>query len=388
VTWPTKPLGEIATIERVGVAPGSLPGDTPYLGLEHIERGGRILGRQTVAEAQLASTKFVFDKGHVLFGKLRPNLGKVARPDFSGVCSTDILPIRPGKMLDRAYLHHYLAQPSMVELAASRTSGANLPRLSPTVLAAFEVPLPPLTEQRRITAILDQADALRAKRRQVLAHLEDLTRSIFLAMFSPYRGQVRTVQEIAVAEMGSIRTGPFGSQLLHSEFVDEGIAVLGIDNVVANSFRWSQRRFISPEKYESLKRYTVIPDDVLITIMGTCGRCVVVPDDIPTAINTKHLCAISVDRTKVVPEFVRASFLWHPDTRRFLVRRAKGSIMAGLNMGIIKEMPLPVPPMDQQTAFVGRLRDARDQLSLSESSALQFEMLLQTLQSRAFAGSL
>lgn len=101
----------------------------------------------------------------MLYGKLRPYLSKIARPNFAGVCSTDILPIRPGPSLDRDFLHHYLRLPNMVELANSRAAGANLPRLSPGVLAGFAVPLPPLREQRRIAEVLDRADSLRAQRR-------------------------------------------------------------------------------------------------------------------------------------------------------------------------------------------------------------------------------
>lgn len=376
-------LGQVATIERRGVDPSTMPPNTAYLGLEHIERGGRIIGRSSVAEAELASTKFRFSADHVLFGKLRPNLGKISRPDFDGVCSTDILPIRAGRDLDRGYLAHYLSQPSMVDFAASRTSGANLPRLSPTVLAQFPIPLPPLSEQRRIAAILDHADALRAKRRQVLAHLDALTQSIFHDMFSN-EPSAAAVEDVAT----QIRTGPFGSQLLHGEFVDEGIAVLGLDNVVDNEFRWAERRFITPAKYEQLRRYTVRPGDVLISIMGTTGRCVVVPDDIPTAINTKHICAVSVDGASLDPAFLRAAFLWHPEAREHLRRQTKGSIMAGLNMGIVKAMPVPQPPIDRQREFAERARLVAAARTSAIATLAADDELFASLQARAFDGRL
>ena len=162
--------------------------------------------------------------------------------------------------------------------------------LYPKDVARLQIPIPPLAEQKRIARILDAADALRAKRREALAQLDTLLQSTFLDMFGdPARSgwPMLTVEAVASNQSGAIRTGPFGSQLLHSEFVDAGIRVLGIDNAVANEFREGEPRFITARKYEQLRRYTVRPRDVLITIMGTCGRCAVVPNDICTAINTK-----------------------------------------------------------------------------------------------------
>ena len=83
----------------------------------------------------------------------------------------------------------------MVDYANSRAAGANLPRLSPSALAAFEIPLPPLAEQRRIAEVLDRAEALRAKRRAALAQLDSLTQSLFLDLFGDPRHQPERVPE-------------------------------------------------------------------------------------------------------------------------------------------------------------------------------------------------
>ena len=158
--WPEVALKSLANIQRSGVAPDEIIDGTAYLGLEHIASGGEILSRQSVAAGELASTKFSFGPSHVLYGKLRPYLGKIALPDFEGVCSTDILPVSPGPNLDRRYLAYFLRQPQMIEYANKLATGANLPRLSPKALAEFPIPLPPLAEQKRIAGILDQAAEL------------------------------------------------------------------------------------------------------------------------------------------------------------------------------------------------------------------------------------
>ncbi|WP_235676102.1 restriction endonuclease subunit S [Mycolicibacter arupensis] len=292
--------------------------------------------------------------------------------------------LRMTSALDIGFAHRVLATMDVRKYVTGTTRA----KLTKSGAAKIEIPLPPLPEQRRIAAILDHADALRARRRQVISHLDDLAQSIFLDMFGYFDGEYSTVEGIARSAKGSIRTGPFGSQLLHSEFVDAGIAVLGLDNVVGNEFSWGERRYITPEKYEDLRRYTVSPGDVLVSIMGTCGRCVVVPAEVGKAINTKHICAITLDYQRALPEFVRAAFLWHPRSRRHLKQQTKGSIMDGLNMGIVKAMPLPVPDIQIQREFVARLNAVGVASRSCVLSATNLEYAFASLQSRAFRGEL
>jgi len=291
--------------------------------------------------------------------------------------------------VDTGYLGHFVR--SKASFLRESCKGATVPHIDGQVLNSIDVPLPPLPEQRRIAAILDQADGLRAKRRATTDHLEDLKKSIFLSMFASHLSEdweLTTIEAVASDSPRSIRTGPFGSQLLHSEFIDAGVAVLGIDNAVENAFRWARLRYISPEKYKSLARYTVHPDDVLITIMGTCGRCAIVPDNIPLAINTKHLCCITLDKEYCLPVFLHSYFLYHPVARQYLRQTAKGAVMDGLNMGIIRKLPLQLPPLPIQEEYEQRIAVFEAVKVAQSESTSALDDLFASLQHRAFQGEL
>jgi type I restriction enzyme S subunit len=387
----TVQLGEVAEVQR-NAASDSECLTLPYVGLEHIKKDtGNFEDDFRRKPESLLATKFRFTPRHVLYGKLRPYLNKVALPDFDGVCTTEILPLFPKDgVLDRDFLYWLLLSSGFVNWASQRVSGANLPRLDPGLLKEFTFDLPSLSEQQRIAGLLEQADRLRRTRRYALELSDTFLPAAFLELFDSHEKswQTVTVGELAAPKRGSIRTGPFGSQLLHSEFTDSGIAVLGIDNAVNNRFEWAERRYISPAKYEQLKRYTVFPGDVLITIMGTCGRCAVVPDGIPAAVNTKHLCCITLDQSRCLPVFLHGAFLYHPQIRRQLGVLQKGAIMDGLNMEIIKGLRFALPPLPLQQQFAA-LVARHEHLRATQREALrQAEHLFQTLLHRAFSEAL
>jgi len=335
------------------------------------------------------------EPGDLLVARMPDPLGRCCVfPGDPMLCVTvvDVCVIRPNQQkIDNRYLMHVINSPHGRQGIARYITGTTRQRISRKNLGKVAIPLPPLPEQKRIAGILDAADALRARRHESLAQLDTLLQSTFLDMFGDPIGsgwEIATVEDVARNEKGAIRTGPFGSQLLHSEFVEEGIRVLGIDNAVANEFRNGEPRFITTQKYEQLRRYTVQPGDILITIMGTCGRCAVVPDDVGVAINTKHLCCITLDQDKCLPAFMHAYFLEHPIARRYLERSAKGAIMSGLNMGIIKALPIPVAPLDLQHRFASIVESVEQQKASQRAHLAELDTLFASLQSRAFNGEL
>jgi type I restriction enzyme S subunit len=129
----------------------------PYLGLEQIEsQTGRILESSSSGSDVGISATFRFDNTHVLYGKLRPYLNKVALPEFPGRCTTEIIPLRPTDLADRSYLGLLLRSPAVLERAMQGNNGSRMPRADLDLLLSLKIPLPDLPTQRRIAAKLKE----------------------------------------------------------------------------------------------------------------------------------------------------------------------------------------------------------------------------------------
>lgn len=255
--------------------------------------------------------------------------------------------------LNRRYLLHYLKSDITLTYIKAYASGSVRDNLKFSILKDFPINLPSAEEQGQIVATLDGIEHLIALRKEEIASLDELVKSRFIEMFVTDKN-VSHWPQVAISDVSTdMRTGPFGSALHHDEFVDSGVFVLGIDNAVENRFSYNRMRYITEEKYSQLKRYTVYPGDVIITIMGTVGRSAVIPQDMPKAINTKHLACITPDSAVIDPCFLASAFQMHPTIRLQLQNQCKGAIMDGLNLTIIKGLRFQLPPIDQQKQFSG-----------------------------------
>lgn len=171
-------------------------------------------------------------------------------------------------------------------------------------------------------------------------------------------------------EKSSIRMGPFGSSLKSHELLDSGnIKTLWIENIVNDEFTWNHQKFISEKKYEELKGFTVKPNDIIITMMGTLGRVAIVPKDIGTAIISSHLLKISLDPKKAHPSFLFYVLKSHFISRQ-IIKEARGLVMGGLNTGIIKKLQIHIPPLNEQQKIASILSNV-DKLISSYDDTIQ-----------------
>ena len=159
--------------------------DEFYIGVENIEKNtGNLIDFIKVGDADIKSSKNLFNENHILYSKIRPNLNKVAIPNFSGVTSTDIFPLLPSSKINKMYLTQILRGKTFLDYAILNSSGANIPRINKTILNNFQIPLPPLELQEQFAAKVEAIEAQKAKLQASLEEMETLFDALMQEAFS------------------------------------------------------------------------------------------------------------------------------------------------------------------------------------------------------------
>lgn len=180
----------VASIETNTVDDFASFSDEYYLGVEDIEKKtGKILKQVKVRDTKIKSSKNRFTRGTILYSKIRPNLNKVALPDFDGLVSTDVFPIKCGDKINKYYLLHELRSEKFVLYATLNSSGANIPRVNRKKVEDYTFKLPPITLQNRFADYVTSIEAQKESLRTSLAELETLFDALMQEAFSGHLNQ-------------------------------------------------------------------------------------------------------------------------------------------------------------------------------------------------------
>lgn len=183
--WPVVGFKEIAIIDGNMTTDYKKYANYPHIGIDSIEKEtGRLTGYRTVAEDGVISGKYVFTPKHIIYSKIRPNLNKVALPEFEGLCSADAYPILPiDEKCNRTFLAYNMRSQFFLDYILQFCNRTNLPKVNRKEVAGFQTPLPPLDLQNQFAAFVEQTEKTKTTISRSLEKLETLKKALMQEYF-------------------------------------------------------------------------------------------------------------------------------------------------------------------------------------------------------------
>lgn len=325
-TYPTKALGDLVEFLDHRRKPVSASerktGPYPYYGAN---------GKQGSIDGYLFDEPLILlaeDGGHFN----RPERGIAYRVNGKTWVNNHAHVLRPRSEVDLNFLCRVLENYEVRPFVTGTTRG----KLTKAGASEIPIPLPPLPEQRRIAAILDKADALRVKRREALAHLDNLTQSIFIEMFGEAGKTLHT--EKSLDELCELITD--GTHQTPT-YADSGVTFLSAKNVTSGKIDWSNVKYIPEWLHMELhRRLAPQMDDILLAKNGTTGVAAIVDRDCVFDIYVS--LALLRPKNGVLPTYLHAA-INSPYCKRKLSSSLKGIGVPNLHLKEIRATKVPFP---------------------------------------------
>ena len=337
-----------------------------------------------------------FAENDVIVAKITPCMenGKcaIARNLRSGVGfgSTEFHVLRATKHVIPEWLYYFWRLPLTRKLAGiNMTGSAGQKRVPARFLEGVQIPLPPLSEQRRIAGQLEQADRLRRTRRSALELSDIFLPAAFLQLFGDPAVNPHSFDRVQVEQLFSpgrdgAKCGPFGTALKKHEYVQTGIPVWTMDCVGEMEFREDNCLFITEQKFEELRAYDAQNGDILVSRAGTVGRMAIVRTSHPRSIIHSNIIRLSLNQARILPIYFVALMTWFAAQVARLKRGQEGAYTF-MSTATLGELWIPVPPLPLQQQFAALVARHERLRGIQRASLRQSEHLFTSLLHTAFA---
>lgn len=391
----TNKLGRITKLISSGATPrgGSKTylsqGPVIFLRSQNIQMGH--IDLSTVAyiseEADKALKRTRVENGDVLLNITGASIGRVAPFCLSNKkanVNQHVCVIRPiSQLLHSRYLARYLSTPQFQSKIDQLQNGGTRQALTFSKIADFDIPVPPIKEQKRIAAILDKADAIIRKRQQAIKLADDFLRATFLDMFGDPVTNPKGWEVKPVGELLTFLTS--GSRGWAKYYSNDGTLFLRIQNVGKNELILKDVAFVnSPESAEA-RRTRVQPGDVLLSITADLGRTAVIPKEFPAAHINQHLAIL---RFHGVDPIYASAFLASSGGQRQIQRLNREGVKAGLNFDNVRSLKMILPPESLQNKWVKIYKKKLKQNRFLNNAKVLDHQLFSSLSQHAFRGEL
>ena len=378
--WVVKKLGDVCTIERGG-SPRPI---NAYLtdsvdGVNWIKIGDACEGSKYITSTKerikpegVKKSRMVHKGDFILSNSM-----SFGRPYILGIdgCIHDgwLVIHDKNNVFDKSYLYYYLGSPNIYREFQRLAVGGVVNNLNSELVRNVKVAIPPLPEQSRIVEELDLLSNIIEKKRQQLSELDNLAQSIFYDMFGdPVTNEkgweVKTIEEVCL----DIIRGPFGSALKKEYFVPKGLDTYKVyeqKHAIQKDVSLGAY-YISSDRYQSMMRFTVYENDIIMSCSGTIGEMFIIPHNAEVGIINQALLLFRlsnvVDKTFFmnVMNAVKSSM----ETRGAGIQNI-GSVK------YIKQIGVACPPLSLQQLFAQKIETIEKQKALIKVSIAETEEL-------------
>jgi type I restriction enzyme, S subunit len=384
-------------------------GHLPFVALEHLESGTGGFTADAVIEDKEADPAGMveFSSGDVMFGKLRPYLRKSWLADRAGLCSSELIVMRPrpGKA-DSRWLAYAVQTQQFVDWAVASSEGVKMPRTSWEKLGLYELELLPVVAQRAIAEFLDaetnQIDELTRLRLEQCRLLEARLSALIEATVLGLSGARTTGtyfssrpvhwRESQLRHFGAaVQTGPFGSQLHAEDYVEGGTPVINPVHLVNGEIVPNDSVTVDEWTRSRLSRHLLAAGDIVVGRRGELGRVAVVDEK-----SSGFLCGTGCLRVRSALNSLRPGYLAlllaSAPLRAYFEIASVGSTMDNLSAETLLNAPVLVPDLSEQAAIEAAVTDASLQIKQARSAMVKQVSLMnerrQALISAAVAGQI
>ena len=370
------------------------PSEEVEVAFRYVDIGGIDRTHKRITESSLllggeapSRARKVIQTDDVIVSTVRPNLNAVAMVpgELDGqIASTGFCVLRANReLVEPRYLFHRAISPGFVGALTARMRGASYPAVSDQDVMDMEIPVPGLSEQRHIAAILDQTDRIRRLRAEADAEADRILPAIFLHMFgdaatNPMGWPLERFDKICESRLGKMldakqQTGAHRRPYLRNANVYWDRLLL--EDVLEMDFDEKERN-----------EFRLRPGDVLICEGGEVGRAAIWNDELPECYFQKALHRARPFPEAAVAEYV--VYLLAALAKRGALRDAVSQVTFSHLTGVkLKALQVPVPPLSLQRDFAERVRLFKQSVRRSDLG-LRTDALLSALRYRAFSGSL